>query len=222
MAALAVPAATSFAAGYRWGGGGARYYAGGARYNGGGARYYGGGSRYYGGGSRYHGSPYGYRYRAPYPTWGGGGYYAPPRSSISFSFGFGAPPYYAYPPPAYVYHPVYVDPGPDVIVHERVYVERDQPREDTYDNNRNDQQPNGPSYDERSTNPEIDVENEPPPGTYYYDRFCEEKFSTLDEYTDHMDKKKNHPQTIEIRREGTDDVVRTLEYVGYWEVQKTP
>ena len=68
--------------------------------------------------------------------------------------------------------------------------------------------------------PQIDVENEPPAGCYYYDPFCEQRFSTLDEYTDHIDGQ-DHPKTIEIVRQGTGDRVRTLEFVGgYWSAQQ--
>ena len=89
-------------------------------------------------GARYS-SPYRYRYSNPYRY-----RYGYPRSSVSFSFGFGTPYYYRpyhYCAPVYAPRSVYVEPYS--------------------------------SYAE----PEIDVTNLPPAGCYYYDPFCDERFS---------------------------------------------
>lgn len=68
--------------------------------------------------------------------------------------------------------------------------------------------------------PEIDVENEPPAGCYYYDPYCEREFANLDDYTDHLDAER-HSNTIEIVDRDSGERVRTLEYVdGYWGVQQ--
>jgi hypothetical protein len=66
---------------------------------------------------------------------------------------------------------------------------------------------------------QIDVENLPPAGCYYYDPFCEREFSDLDSYTDHIDQT-DHAKTIEIINRDSGDRLRTLEFVGgYWSVQ---
>src|SRR6266581_3563482 len=170
--------------------GGGRGYYGGARVYGGGPsfhagmRYYGGGRRYWGG--HYHGGGYGGGY--------GGGitYIQPyrcyyPHTYIRFGFGFGYPSYYYY-RPAYRYYyddPVYVAPRTE-------YVEPDRSNVDP--------------------NETIDVTNEPPPGCYYYDSFCDRRFSNLDEYTDHLHSR-HHSQTIEIVEKDSGDTIRTLEFV---------
>ena len=67
---------------------------------------------------------------------------------------------------------------------------------------------------------QVDVENEPPAGCYYYDSFCQREFATLDEYTEHVDNE-NHAKTIEIIERDSGEPVRTLEFVdGYWGVQR--
>ncbi len=72
----------------------------------------------------------------------------------------------------------------------------------------------------RETESQIDVENEPPAGCYYYDPYCERDFSNLDEYTDHIDRE-GHAKTIQIIERDSGDPVRTLEFVGgYWSVQR--
>lgn len=66
---------------------------------------------------------------------------------------------------------------------------------------------------------QIDVENEPPAGCYYYDPFCEREFLNLDDYTDHIDHE-GHAKTIEIIERDSGEPLRTLEFVdGYWSVQ---
>jgi len=66
----------------------------------------------------------------------------------------------------------------------------------------------------------IDVTNEPPPGCYYYDPYCDREFDNLDDYTDHIDGQ-DHPRTIEIVRRSSGDRLRTLEFVGgYWSVRR--
>jgi hypothetical protein len=66
----------------------------------------------------------------------------------------------------------------------------------------------------------IEVTNEPPAGCYYYDRFCDLRFSNLDDYTDHL-QSQDHANTIEIVQEDSGDTLRTLEFVdGYWSVKR--
>lgn len=60
---------------------------------------------------------------------------------------------------------------------------------------------------------EIQVENEPPPGCYYYDPFCEREWANLDEYTEHLDGE-GHALTIEIIERDSGHRVRTLEFSG--------
>lgn len=67
---------------------------------------------------------------------------------------------------------------------------------------------------------EIDVQNEPPAGCYYYDPFCEREFHDLDGYTDHIDNE-DHAKTIQIIDRDSGEQVRTLEFVdGYWSVRR--
>lgn len=67
---------------------------------------------------------------------------------------------------------------------------------------------------------EIQVENLPPPGCYYFDPICGQEFGDLDSYTDHIDRE-GHTQAIEIRDRDSGEYVRTLEFVGgYWVVQR--
>ena len=126
---------------------------------------------------------------------------------MSFGFGFHAAP----PPIVYEAPPVYVEPPP--IVHEHVYVEPGAQ-----------QVAPPPVYDDRPyTSPDesdIDVENLPPAGCYYYDTYCRETFANLDEYTEHLDSH-HHSQTISILREDSKEQVRVLEFVdGYWQAQQ--
>lgn len=68
--------------------------------------------------------------------------------------------------------------------------------------------------------PQIDVENEPPAGCYYWDPYCEREWNTLDEYTEHLDGA-DHGDTIEILDESSGEWVRTLVFVdGYWSVRR--
>ena len=63
---------------------------------------------------------------------------------------------------------------------------------------------------------DFDVTNEPPPGCYYHDRFCDRDFSNLDDYTEHV-LDERHSQTIDIIERRTGDRLRTLEFVnGEW------
>ena len=66
----------------------------------------------------------------------------------------------------------------------------------------------------------FDVTNYPPTGCYYYDRFCDQRFVTLDDYTDHL-QGQNHPATIEIIRDDDGgDLLHKLEFAdGVWRVQ---
>ena len=67
---------------------------------------------------------------------------------------------------------------------------------------------------------EIQVENLPPAGCYYYDPFCGQEFQDLDSYTDHIDHE-GHEYTIEILYRDSGDFVRTLEFAGgFWVVQR--
>jgi hypothetical protein len=142
----------------------------------------------------------GYRYRRYYR----------PRTYVQFGFGLNTAPYYD----PYVYEPapVYIAPEPDVIVHEHLYVEPPATPVEP-----------GPVYDDKtnsSPDGEIDVENEPPAGCYYYDTSCHQRFATLDEYTEHLDSH-HHDQVISIVNSDSDETIRVLEFVdGYWQVQK--
>ncbi len=67
---------------------------------------------------------------------------------------------------------------------------------------------------------EIDVDNLPPRGCYYYDPHCDVEFPDLDSYTEHLDHE-GHGVTIEIRDLDSGGYIRTLEFVGgYWVVQR--
>lgn len=67
---------------------------------------------------------------------------------------------------------------------------------------------------------EIEVNNLPPAGCYYYDPFCDAEFPDLDSYTEHLDHE-GHGVTIEVRDLDSGGWVRTLEFVGgYWVVQR--
>jgi len=67
---------------------------------------------------------------------------------------------------------------------------------------------------------DFDVTNEPPAGCYYYDPFCEQQFSNLDDYTAHLDSH-DHGQTVEIIERDSRRTLHTLEFVnGEWQVQQ--
>jgi hypothetical protein len=161
-------------------------------------RSFGGGTRCYGG-ARDHG------------TCGYG--YVQPRSVIRVGIGLGVP-YYR--PPAYRYDvepypaegagpsvntpgpppPGEAEPGPSVIT------------------------PDQPPPIGTDPGAQVDVANEPPAGCYYYDRFCDRRFSNLDEYTEHVESQ-DHPKTIEVIRQDSGGRLRTLEFVGgVWRVQR--
>lgn len=159
-------------------------------------------------GSPWGGGSIGYRHYQGYPSRsryrGGYGYrYSRPRSFLSFSFGV---PYY-YPRPYVEYvepYPVYEDPHAVIV---DPYVAPESRRVEP-----------APTV-EPGTSSSIDVTNEPPAGCYYYDRFCDKRFSSLDEYTDHLDKK-DHPKTVEIIRNDSGEHVRNLVFSGeYWSVE---
>ena len=183
-----------------WYGGGRAYRDGGGRsYGGGGGTYWGGGGsgRSYGGGVRYRGDGGGWFGGGRY--YGGGHYYGGYhrygyRYSYPrsyFSLGFRfGAPYCYY--PHYYYYPYY---APSYAYVEPVPVAP------------------APSV-------EIDVTNEPPSGCYYYDPFCDEQFSNLDDYTEHV-MSHNHAKSIEIIERDSGHRLRTLEFVGgYWSVEK--
>ena len=149
-------------------------------------------------------------YHGPYMTWRSGTHYG---GGSGYRYG-GGYRYHYYPSYRYRYHsyprsyvsfgfgfgtPYYYCRPYPVYVHRRtVYVEP------------------SPTYAE----PEIDVTNLPPAGCYYYDRFCDETFSSLDDYTDHI-QEKDHDQTIEVVDKRSGNSVRTLEFVGgYWRVRQ--
>jgi len=166
----------------------------------------------------HHGGGYGgyrgYRvYRAPVR------YYRAPRSYFSFGLSFGYPRYYA-PRPVYVYSPppVYVAPHP--VYRERVYDDRVYEREERRDSDRDRDDRDYDREDDSSRRwDDVDVTNEPPGGTYYRDRFCNQNFSTLDDYTEHL-QSKHHSQTIDIIERDSGQRVRTLEFVdGLWQAQ---
>jgi hypothetical protein len=183
--------AADFSHGYSgWRSSGHRSYVGGPRY-----RYGGGQTRYpsYGYGSGYHvryGGPARYCYRYR------------PRLFLGLGLGY---TYYA--PPTYGY-----DPAPVVVEPAPVYRDAPPPSDDR-------------DYGDQGRAPadesgQIDVTNEPPDGCYYYDSFCGKRFSTLDDYTEHL-QGHHHDQAIMIIERDSGDTLRTLEFVdGYWQVQK--
>lgn len=68
--------------------------------------------------------------------------------------------------------------------------------------------------------PQIEVDNEPPVGCYYWDPYCEREWTTLDEYTEHLDGA-DHGETLDILDSSSGDWVRTLEFEGgYWSVRR--
>jgi hypothetical protein len=205
-AMLLFAAVTSFAqaghgggrGGFARGGGGRAFATGGARVYGGAYRYpaggghpvSGGGVRYYGGGAHAY-----YGGPAHYHGWYGYrpyGYYYP-HSYVSFNFGWGAP-YYYYPAPVYVVPGVVTAPDPAPT------------------------QAAPPVVTDPST--PFDVTNEPPTGCYYYDPFCQQQFTNLDDYTDHL-ASHDHAKTIDIFVTSSGEKLRTLEFAGgYWRVMK--
>ena len=171
--------------------------------------------RFIAAGYHYGGGYGGYRgygfYRAPVR------YYRAPRSYFSFGLSFGCPRYYA--PPVYVYSPPPVYVAPRRVYREPVDDDRVYEREDHRDSDRQDR-----DYDRQDDSSrrwdDVDVTNEPPAGTYYHDRFCNRNFSTLDDYTDHLESK-HHSQTIDIIERDSGQRVRTLEFVnGLWQPQQ--
>ena len=210
------------------GGGGDRSYGGGDRSDGGGNRSYGGGDRSYGGGNRSRGvgsdRSYGGGGR---PYVGGGGQTYVDRGGLARSGGtrdyggaryHGGARYYGgarycggasyYEP--YVYR--YVRPRPVVSFGIGLGVPYSSPPVYRYEA---EPQPVvvGPVAS-------VDVTNEPPAGCYYYDRFCDRRFSNLDEYTDHL-QGQDHAKTIEVVQEESGAGLRTLELVdGYWNVME--
>ena len=187
---------------------------------------YRGGYRY--GGTRFHRHYGGVRYVRPYR-------YYRPRSSLSFSFGFGSAPYYYR--PYYAPRPIYVAPPP-YVVRERVYVDRDRNYDDRDYDKRDDDKRDYDKHDDdpydkrdkrdyddddssyRGDRDEIEVNNLPPAGAYYYDTYCHQRFSNLDDYTEHLDHKR-HSQTISVIDNDSKKTIRTLEFVdGYWQVQE--
>jgi hypothetical protein len=167
-------------------------------------RPYGGG--YYGGspsrGGRHYAGSYDYRY-------------SDPGTCVRFGIGYGAP---EYSPPVYVYDAprqvVLVEPAPEAVDRaEPPAVEHTAPAPE-------DNETNEPRAIAPESGAQVDVENLPPAGTYYFDRFCGRQFANLDEYTDHIDQQ-DHAKTIEIVEQATGERVRTLEFVGgYWSVQE--
>jgi len=181
--------------GYNGGGGGSYGGGGGSRYKGGGGRAYGGGGRsYIGGGGRDYGNRGGgYVYGGGIRYYGGGNYYRGGRYCAPY------PVRYIRPRTVVSFGigigvPYYCPPAYRYgVARYPVVVESDA---------------------------SIDVENYPPAGCYYYDRFCDRQFSNLDDYTAHLESE-GHPQTIEIVLKDSGDRLRTLEFVGgEWRVQR--
>ena len=202
--------ARAYRGGAAYGGSGRAYSGGSGRaYNGGGSYAYGGDTRTYGGGGRIYAGG-GRRYKGPSYFGGGarvlvgGGsycygspvrYYSPVRvrrPQVYVGFGFGGGYSNCCYRPAYVYG---VAPRPVYVEPAPVYVEPDQ-------------------------GVEIDVENEPPAGCYYYDPFCDQQFSNLDDYTQHL-QDHHHSQTISIVEKDSGNTLRTLEFVNEaWQVRR--
>jgi len=224
--------------GGRWSGGGYGY-SDGCGWGGGGHvvryRHWGGGSW----GGRCYGGGYGY-YR-PY-------YHSRPRTYVRFGIGFGSPGYYC--PPRYGYYiaprPTYVVPRSEYVrpdrdddgdddsdrvrdgdeYRDREDSDRDQDRSDRVSPDQENHQDldqdrsHRISPDRLRAEGEFDVTNEPPTGSYFFDRFCNRRFDNLDDYTDHLHDK-HHTQTIEIIDRDSHRTIRTLEFVdGLWQVQE--
>jgi hypothetical protein len=183
------------------------------------------GPRFIASGYRYGGGYGGYRgyrvYRGPVR------YYRAPRSYFSFGLSFGYPRYYA--PPVYVYGPPPVYVVRRTVVREPAEDDRVYDREDRRDSDRRDRDYDREDKGDRDYDREgdssrnwddVDVTNEPPAGTYYHDRFCDRNFSTLDDYTEHL-QDTHHSQNIDIIERSSGKRVRTLEFVdGLWQPQQ--
>ncbi len=151
-----------------------------------------------------------------------------PRSYVWFGIGVGARSYglstsYRHvAPPARVYEDrTYAEPEPESVRPDPAprYDDRDDAR---YDDDRDDAR-----YDDRTSQrndgddgDQVDVDNEPPAGTYYHDASCHRRFGNLDDYTEHLQSFK-HTQTIDIVSTSSNQTIRTLEFVdGYWQVRQ--
>ena len=176
------------------GGSGRAYAGGGHAYSGGGGRAYSGGSPAYSGGSGRVYAGGGRAYAGGGRTYGGAGYY---RGGLRYHGGGG----YRYVHPR-SYVGFGIGYGSPYYYYPPAYAYYAEPC---------------PVAVEAGA--QIDVTNEPPAGCYYYDRFCDRRFSSLDEYTEHIENQ-DHPNTIEVVEKGSNDALRTLEFVrGYWQVR---
>ncbi len=137
-------------------------------------------------------------------------YYRPhyyrPRLSFGLGLSFGHP-YYDHPP---------------VVVHRDRYIIEDDDRDDRARDRDESIRDRDDRIERDGTAPseeDFDVTNEPPPGCYYHDRFCDREFSTLDDYTEHIQRER-HSQTIDILERRTGDRLHTIEFVnGEWQPQ---
>lgn len=177
---------------YGGGGGGGRVYGGGRAYGGGGGYVYrGGGSRDYG---RTYGGGGGRHFYGVRPIYVGGGSYC---GGGSYYGSYGYRRFY---PRSYVR--VGIGFAAPHYSYSQSYTQYADP------------------YVDSSPSVSIDVANEPPAGCYYYDPFCDEQFSNLDDYTEHVESH-DHAKTIQIIQRDSGNTLRTLEFVGgYWSAQK--
>ncbi len=143
-----------------------------------------------GGGGHYYPGG-GYDYR---PWYGYHPYYYHPHAYMSFGFGWGWPAYYYYAPYPVVVQQQVVVPG-------------------TTDEARS-----GTSMVDPTTT--FDVTNAPPDGYFYYDKYCDQRFKDLDDYTDHL-RSHDHAPTVEILQNEDGSRLHTLEFDGsVWRVKK--
>lgn len=157
-----------------------------------------GGASWSSGPRRFRGSHYGPRVRVFAPIHR----HYRPRVLVRLGSGFSRPYYYR----------------PPVVVERRHYITRDdedvtrrEPAPTRHDN--------GVRGRPLPSEDDFDVTNEPPPGCSYHDGFCDREFSTLDDYTEHLQDKR-HSQTIAIIERRSGDRLHTLEFVnGEWQPQ---
>jgi hypothetical protein len=68
-----------------------------------------------------------------------------------------------------------------------------------------------PVYEPAPVVHEVVITDAPPAGCYYYDPYCERRFSSLDAYLDHLDSS-DHDAIIEVIDRRSGDRIHTYEY----------
>lgn len=170
----------------------------------------------------------GYLYPQNHNYWRGYRRIYRPRGYASLRIGFGYPRYYAPSYPYGTYCPYvdgdtyYYDSTPRVI-ERRVVVEHDDDEYAPAPNDDDDAPQVAPAPDDDDVPQvapapgdaglEIDVENLPPAGSYYYDPYCYREFRDLDTYTAHLDRE-HHARDLQVIERSSGRVLRTLEFDG--------